>query len=91
MRPNELDGIWRHIDVGAANECWEWQLSISSRGYGRYRYQGQALGAHRVVYELEHGPIEQSTMVKQKCKNKLCCNPKHLVAVENWRREKWVF
>jgi hypothetical protein len=83
------------------DECWPW-LAKTSSGYG-YISRGQKRGAapaHRVVWELTYGPIPEGLLIRQRCGNRLCCNPAHLflalnavdspeasaAAVENWRR-----
>lgn len=58
--------------------------------------------AHRVAWEVAHGPVPEGLFVKQRCGNRPCCTPAHLylslnpiegpevsaVAVENWLRPR---
>lgn len=69
-----MERFWMHVLVGAPDECWPWRAGKNDGGYGRFerRY------AHRVAYELVHGPIEPSMMVLHSCDNPSCCNPRHL-------------
>lgn len=91
MKANKLEEIWRYIRVGEPDECWEWTMGTWNNGYPRYTLNGKSKSAHRLVYEMEHGQIERDVFIRQKCNNKICCNPKHLVAVDGPRQSKWVF
>jgi hypothetical protein len=64
------------VKGGTAFQCWEWQGRTNGHGYGRWR----ETMAHRVAYELAHGPIPEDQQVRHRCDNKPCCNPHHLLA-----------
>lgn len=66
------------VAVGASDECWLWLGTISkTTGYGRYSAN---VDAHRVAYEVAHGPIPKGMHVLHSCDNRPCCNPGHLRA-----------
>jgi hypothetical protein len=80
-----------HKDVSVPNGCWYWIGSLTNRGYGHFRLNGHFFGAHRVSYELVHGPIPAGMEIDHLCKMPLCVNPAHLEAVtgvENNRRSE---
>jgi hypothetical protein len=60
-----------------ADACWEWR-SILSRGYGRFLVNGRMRRAHRVAWELAHGPIPDGMHVCHSCDNPRCVRVSHL-------------
>ncbi len=70
--------------VNPITACWDWRGSKNARGYGKIAAQGKAkapLYAHRVSYEMHHGPIPQGIVIDHTCRNTSCVNPDHLEAV----------
>ncbi len=84
--PNGLaDRFWDKVAIGAADECWEWQGYRDRAGYGHVgigsRVDGtkRTVPAHRLAWELTHGPIPEGIKVRHLvCDNPPCCNPAHL-------------
>lgn len=74
--------FWSKVRVKAPEECWEWTGSKSEFGYGQTRQiinaNGRTTLAHRVSWELKHGPIPNDQWVLHKCDNPPCVNPDHL-------------
>lgn len=64
-------------------DCIVWTGALKSEGYGSLWHEGKNRLAHRVAYELQHGPIENSLHVDHICRNRPCVNGAHLRAVSH--------
>lgn len=58
--------------------CLEWQAGKSKSGYGKFKYCGQTVRAHRFVWAYCIGPIPDRMCVCHHCDNTLCVNVCHL-------------
>src|SRR5262245_58978678 len=45
---------WENVDKSA--ECWLWQRSIYTNGYGRVWFEKRFWQAHRLAWHLSNGP-----------------------------------
>lgn len=75
--PLDEQRFWHKVDEGDGEECWLWQATVASDGYGNFWRDEKLLRAHRVAYELvnEH---PGDSLVLHHCDTPLCVNPNHL-------------
>lgn len=73
--------------------CVEWTgyRNTARKGYGRFKFDGKRVMAHRWAYEWANGPesIPDGFQIDHLCRNTMCVAPEHLEVVtprENTRR-----
>lgn len=77
-RPSLAIRFWNKVQKGEG--CWEWQGSTQTFGYGVVSdgKQRRPHSAHRLAWELTHGPITDGLWVLHRCDNPPCVRPDHL-------------
>lgn len=58
--------------------CVLWVSGQDKDGYGKLFYKRKHRRAHRVVFELNHGPIPLGGLICHTCDTPSCCNINHL-------------
>ncbi len=73
--------FWAKVDARSPDECWPWRSTHTEKGYARISWQRKNYFAHRLAYELTHGPISADMVIDHICRNRGCVNPAHLEPV----------
>ena len=60
------------------NDFIESKKGITTNGYSRIRINGKQIQAHRWVWELLSGPIDEGMVIDHMCSNRKCILPSHL-------------
>lgn len=64
--------------VSKTGECWLWTGARMKNGYGKIIINRKEAKAHRVSWELAHGPIPDGISVLHRCDTPPCVRPSHL-------------
>lgn len=71
--------FWSKVDMRGPDECWEWQASLHTSGYGRFKiasYTTVMANRFALVSARNEEPLHLFAL--HKCDNPKCCNPNHL-------------
>lgn len=74
-----VDRFWEKVRKG--DGCWEWTGAVNPNGQGRINADrsSKPLASSRVSWSLHFGAIPDGGSIKQRCGNKGCVRPDHLV------------
>jgi hypothetical protein len=73
--------FWSYVE--RSPDCWRWTGYYTVDGYGRMRWGGRMVLAHRISWEIHRGPLPADWLVLHKCPgggNRWCVRPDHLAA-----------
>jgi hypothetical protein len=83
MRKSPIERLMSKV-VKDDSGCWTWTGSLSC-GYGQIMIKAirkSPMKTHRVMWEFCNGPIPDGHELDHLCRNRACCNPKHLEPVQ---------
>lgn len=76
MTPEQTTRFWSKVDK--SGECWTWTGAHDRRGYGWFKRDRKMVKAHRLSWEMVHGPIQDGMFCCHHCDNPKCIRPGHL-------------
>lgn len=66
--------LWSKVDMRGADECWDWQASRTTSGYGRFKIASRfTLSASRIVWALANKRDPGEMLVLHSCDRPCCC------------------
>lgn len=78
---SSIDAMFSMVSPEPNSGCWLWTGNLSDNGYGVVEVRDRRRRAHRVAYELVHGPIPSGLEPDHLCRVRCCINPAHLEPV----------
>jgi len=75
-----FEKVSRVIFIRGLDECWEWPQKTNRNGYGIVRVGRKTFMVHKLMYPMGW-EMEEGEVLDHKCRNRLCCNPRHLELV----------
>lgn len=74
--------FWSHVyNRDQEGECWPWTgttVTVRNLSRGILRWDSIQQQAHRVAWQITHGPIPAGSVIYHTCDNPICVNVKHL-------------
>ena len=75
---------WDDVSRSNQEDCWLWNKSSGSHGYGQSWDGKRNVLAHRIAWCLEHmKQIPGDMTIDHICRVRRCCNPSHLRLLSN--------
>jgi hypothetical protein len=81
LRGTFQEEFYARIGTDPDTGCEPWLGQIDAAGYGRVKRNGKPEQAHRVAWELRHGPLPEGYQLHHRCRNRACTKPAHVLPV----------
>lgn len=78
LSPLDHVRFWSKVSTGDIDACWPWRGGTGEAGHGQFSLHGRNVIASRIAYQLGLGEIPDGLLVRHRCDNPPCCNPRHL-------------
>jgi len=75
-----VDRIMSRVIQIPESGCWIWE-GATFYGYGQVTINNKTRRVHRLMYEIEHGPIPPGLVCDHLCRVRCCVNPHHIELV----------
>jgi hypothetical protein len=75
MDENRWKIVMRVIPDG---DCLRWTGNHNEKGYGRVYHKGKVVKVHRLLWELDRGPIPEGMVLDHTCQTKDCVMLDHM-------------
>ena len=77
-KSNQPVDVFKHIDMsGGPEACWPFTGGLNSEGRPYFQVDGKKILAYRLTWELFTGEQLGDRLLRHKCDNQVCCNPRH--------------
>ena len=75
MKQDRLKIVMRVTPDG---DCLRWTGNHNAKGYGRVYHKGKVVKVHRLLWELDRGPIPEGMVLDHICQTKDCVMLDHM-------------
>lgn len=79
--------FWNKVEL-SPDGCWLWMGGKMPAGYGSFSVRDKTVLAHRWIWQLFYGPVDEGLQIDHLCRVRHCVNPSHLETVTP-RENQW--
>lgn len=90
LTQRDIVRFWRKVRRTSDSSCWEWTAGKFPGGYGNFPLASSngGVGAHRVAWVIDHGPIPDGMCVLHICDNTGCVRHLRLGTSQDNNRDR---
>lgn len=78
ITPTDIERFRSKASLNPATGCLLWDGWLQGNGYGRFSVNGRNRFAHRIAWEIAHGPVPVGMFVCHRCDTPSCVEHTHL-------------